>query len=1443
MASAAQGRIELLGTLDASAARRSDASLGEGDAGRVSLKATGAGGQLVLSRRLANGMLAGAQLRGAGGSSDGDQGGRLSVDVDTMPSADGLARTAVAGGMTGQIALRVRNGDLALSESITAQSIALSADAGRLTLGGNGALTLDARALTGGVVQLAAGRDLVLAEGTRIDARSTRGGAHGGDVLLASSEGRVRLAAGAQVDAGGEQAQDGRIVLRAPRDDAQPSVGIDALQTQNLKAGEVALEAVHVYTQVDRVAAAPDGDPGTLAQATVRADNNAFMASRAAVLASLGVSSAESSSGRVSLRAGTEIRSDGELSVSDDWVFAGTAAQPNRDRPGGDAGFLTLRAAGSLLLSGSLSDGFTAAGALGANTHAWSYRLVGGADLTAANPMAVRDLASAVEETGHIAIDARKLVRTGAGSIELAAGRDVVFGAGDEGTPAAMAYVAGRRLSGSDALLARLFQGQLATPTFSEGGGRLDVRAARDVVAPEATQLVGNWLWRSGLPSPRSGEAGLYAASSQLAWWTQTASFNQTLGSFGGGNLSVNAGRDVVNLQAMTPSAGWADSRTAATATLHTLAGGDLSVDAGRDLRGGQFLIGTGVGRLRAGGTIGAATQNLLVQTPILALLDGQWRVTARNELQVLGAFDPTAVSASAGQGRASLSPYFYTWGATAGLRLGANAGIVSVTAGLGEDQIRGYGLDADTSNVGVAMQVLPASMQVTAAAGDINLDGLGAAVMFPSASGRLKLWSGTDVRLGSTGAAQLAMSDSPPSLWAPPSAPVTRVNNPITDSLVPNTLADLLPLTSLHANDPDPVQIHAEGSLQITGASLQSSALLVPKPAQLSAGLDVLGLSLRAQNLGTSDTTRVQAGRNVLAGVYGNIEGVGPGRLEVSAGGGVDLGASGGLSTTGNLRNPSLPAQGADIRVTAATHGVLDLTAFNDAYLQPAAMGGSARYEAYRTALVAAVGATLKLSGLSFEQAWAHFESFAPDARAAVGQQVLAAEFGAVYLAQADTSAASVRATLNAAFDLHKAQLLQAGERALAAGTSLTLPGREVLQGDALKSYLAAIRALSFGGLDLDSTVAARAAALATVQSGWREAVAESLGGTAADFAARAARNPQDPVVLGYQAAINQFSGQTFDNYRQRVLASEAASTGATASQFGRLSLPMRLALFDQGFQAADLAGAGSFASQPLWPGTTPLFSYAGSLDMTQSSIITSRGGNISLVNAGGPINVGLKETARASNLPKGVIALGGGDIFGYARSDFQVNTQRVFIVGTGNMTIWSSSGDIDSGRGANTAVAAPPLAARRSVDGTVFEVPATTTGSGLGILANAKGQLGGTIGLYPALGEILALDAFIRAPSVVLGSTVKGADNLISASIGGAAAPVSAPSLSVAAPPPSNDNRSRTSPLDTQAQEARRTQSLLTVELLGLGAAPEGENCDEKDRVNGKCPEPAKK
>ncbi|CAD5371269.1 hypothetical protein RA210_U150001 [Rubrivivax sp. A210] len=1395
----------------------------------------------------------GATLPAQAGAAATARGGRLEIDVASLADADALLRLAGAGGATRSFALRQRSGDLALSGQLQAEDIRIAADAGSLALAG---ATLDARAPGGGVVQLAAAGDLRLDGTSRILAGSSRAGAQGGDVLLASGSnnrsGLVALAADAVVDAQGDSAADGRIVLRAARGADNASVAVDALNTANLRAGEVDIEAVRRYSTVTvgsetrAIATIAAGNSlisgvgaaraATLGQTTLRNDSAAFMAAAAAINRALGLTAADS--GRVQLRAGVEVQAAGNLNVAADWAL-------NADRPGGDAGFLTLRAAGNLSVNGSISDGFASAAttaALNDNARSWSLRLAAGADLAAAHPLATRDFSAGAAETGNLNIAAGRLLRTGAGSITLAAGRDIVFGAGNANTAPGLAYVAGRKTADLAPVLTSLFAPQAAKPAFTEQGGRLELRAARDISAFESTQLVNNWLWRSGLQSTRAGEEGLYANGAQLAWWAEFSRFRQTLGSFGGGALSASAGRDVRNLQAMLPSAGWADSRVMATAGLHTLGGADLEVRAGRDLLGGQFLVAAGAGRIDAGRSIVAAGGNLGIADPVLAQMDGgRWQLQARNGLQLVGSFNPTAAPASAADNRANVSGFFYGWGDDAALVLRANAGTLSLTGGLSASQTTRYGLQGGVETPDY-FRVLPATLRAQALGGDLQLLGAetAGALLFPSARGQLDLWAAGALRLGGSGnTPNFAMADSDPALWPDASRPAGRTASLLAGltGLVSNTLADTQPRQALHSGDSEPARLHAGGSISMSG----DATLLLAKPARLDAGDDIVNLRLVGQNLAAGDTTTVTAGRNLLAGLQGLIAIGGPGALEVNAGRGIDLGASGGIVTSGNQRNARLPTQGADIRVAAATRGVLDLAQFAATYLDGVdganGLDGNTTPR-YRDALTRFMRAALASPTLDYDSAWAQFQALPAAEQARFGEQVLAAEFGRLYLAATPPDAAQMSAALRSGFERRKAQVLEAGTKALAGGGALVLPGRESLAGAALADYLAELRGLDFGRLDIDSTLQARVASRAAVYDGWRDAVAARLGGSAAALEAMAAADPAAPAALAWRGALAQRSGAFFEAYRQQVLETETASAAAAASLFGRRSLPLRLALFDQGFAVATLALAGSFTPQPVWPGQTPVIAYSGTLEMTQSAVLSERGGDIRIVNPGGGISVGLKESG-ANAGPKGVIALGGGQVYGFARDDFQVNTQRVFIVGEGNMNIWSSRGDIDSGRGANTAVAAPPLAARRSADGVVFEVPATTTGSGLGILEDARGRRLGTIGLYPAFGEILALDAFIRAPSVVLGSTIKGADNLQAAAVGGAVAAVGAPALAVAAPPATAQKTEGEGAASgaTQTAQARQRQSLLTVELLGVGE----EACSDKDEREGKCNRPA--
>lgn len=1346
-----RGGVELMGQIDAGVARRADGRRGEGDGGRITVTAAGEGGRLLLGDA--------ARLAAAGGHRGSDRGGQIALDLRTLDDAAPLLAAIAEGGVDGGVSLRVREGDLVVADDLRASRIEFAADAGALRIDG---AVLDARAADGGLVRLAARDDLTLGAGSRIDVSAERAGARGGELLAASRDGAVRVAPGAVVEA-----DDGRITLRAGRTADGRGLAVAPLDPAALRAAEVVLEAVHVYDGIASIRSGASSG-STLGMATVAADNAAFAATAPDALAALGVGTQDVA--RFSLRAGVEVRSPADLTLASAWNLAG-------ERPGGHAGALTLLAAGTLTLAQSLNDGFLTAApgaALLADGQSWSLRLVGGADLDAADPLATR-----ADSAGDLRLAANVRVRTGAGSIEMAAARDLLFGG--SGNSAAAAYVAGAPLAEAAGVLDALFSRQAAKPQLTGGGLRLEVQAGRDIVAPEAGQLVNNWLWRSGLIPPTGADAGLYAGASQLAWWPEFGAFAQTLGAFGGAALRAQAGRDIVNLQAMLPTAGWADDRDPAAAALQVRGGGDLEVQAGRDLLGGQFLVAGGQARLSAGRHIAAAQGNFGLADVLLAQMNGgRHALQARLGLSIGGTLNPTAAPPLAQ--RANLSRYFYTWGDDAGLELRAAAGALVLDV---PTVSSGFGLASATALQG-ALRVLPPSLAAYATGGALRMLGTQSAMLFPDAGADLRLWAGADLRLGIGSNTVFAMSDSDPALWPgfrQPEVLGTLLTN--SDSLVANALADALPRAAVHARALQPVSpigLHAGGSLLGEGLS----TWVMPKPATLTAGLDILNLRLLGQNLGPDDRTEIAAGRNLLAGLQGYVELGGPGTLDLRAGRDVNLGSSRGLVTIGNLKSAVLPPAGASIRLAAATAGVLDLAEM-DRWRRD-----DTQVQALLTRLVQD---RLGAPGLDTAAAWRAFQDFSADTQAELGRRILADAFRRSYLDTPAATVDSVAAALREGFERRKRDLLAAGEAALNSQGVLVLPGRERLSGGELAAYLERVRALSFDGLDLDATVAARVASLNGVREGWQALVAAGRD------------SPTD-----------------LDRYREQVLERETAAAASAASDFGRLALPMRLALLDQGFRVAELAGVGSFVAQPPWPGA-PLIRHTGALDMTQSAVITERGGDIALVNPGGAINVGLKDAG--GDGPKGVIALGGGNVYGYARDDFQVNVQRVFVVGRGDMAIWSSAGDIDSGRGANTAIAAPPLAPRRSADGVVFEIPATTTGSGLGIVPDAEGRVDGRIGLYPAFGEILALDAFIRAPRIELGATVRGADNLGGGSVSGAAAVVAAPPATVSSPPPVNPEGRGTTGPETAAAEsgARERQSLLTVELLGIGP---GEPCE---------------
>jgi len=1300
---AQQGAIKVDGVIGVAA------QAGGGNAGQLAFSAAGTNGTLDLGSA--------AVLEGGAGA--GGKGGTVIADLQALPDntsvstdgLDGLARAARD--FTHKFDLRVRTGDVALAaQQLKAETVSIAADAGSLMVNS----TIDASAPQGGVVQLAARDDVTLGAGGRILANSTRAGANGGDVLLASTTGFVNLASGSEINAGGDDAQDGRVVLRAARGASTVNV---APINGTITAGEVSIEAVKTYTGFTSLKTGATSG-AALGQDAIAGDNTAFMANKDAILASLGVASDT----RFHLRPGVQVDAAGDFTVTNDWNLYSAS------RPGGEPGFLTLRAAGNLNINGTISDGFNgvARNSVLQPGDAWSLRLAAGADLGAANPLAVnRNL------TGDLTVAGGKLLRTTSGSIELAAGRDIVLG----GTTAAPATV---MVTGTPSPLDPAIAADFTTPAnavFTARGGRLAANAGRDLKSPVSDQtLVNNWFWRSG----RLNSAGQFSSSS-LAWWSRFDLFRHGFGSFGGGNIALSAGQNIQDVSAVAPSSARMASLTPDISKLVIENGGDIEVSAGGNIAGGTFFAGRGQGSLKAGGAITTGTvlnTTIGALAPVLAVIDGGWTVRARSDAAITAAFNPTIMVPN----RNNTGSFFYTYGADAHLDVTSTAGDFvwrNVTAaGLNSLGALPAGTAEDLGSfisdpIKPTPYIAPPKVRIAAHAGDISLDGnsenpLGIS-LYPSATGNLELYAGGDIALNTS----LRVMDNPPASLASVTNPVFNPTTPRVLGLVGNTIGyeiNKLVFTDLHAGDNDPLRIYAQGSLAV----VDGKKIISPKQTVITAGLDITNLSLFGQHHRADDVTLISAGRNFLndtvQGTNGLISLAGPGTLDIGAGRQLNLGASAGVETVGNLYNTTLPSTGASVKLAAGLDASLDtagLVGFLNTYL---AASGAPSGANYRDDLINYVKQTLKQGdGVSYSYADALnlLQGFSAEGQIAFVKMLLAQEFARTYLA----------------------------------------PG---------KAYAAS----------------------------WAQAAADA--GVAPDV----------------------YAGKTFERMRDDILFNElklagiagSAAKGAAAKEAG----------YAPGYKAIELASYGA------------PFGFIGNIDLIESKVQTKSGGGIRFFAPGGGVNVGL--SADVSSVvgqakpadQRGVVAFAGGDIQAFMDRDFLVNAQKVFVIGKGDILLWSSNGNIDSGKGSNNTVTVPPLVPKiNPTDGSIsFELPPLATGSGIGILAASDSDASGTAFLFAPRGEVIALDAFIRAPSVFFDpEKIRGADNVIGVS----ANPVSAPAVAGVAGLGSTSNPNEAQSTGNQAPKTgeREKSSILTVEVLAMGdgsaSVEDAEDGDDSD------------
>jgi hypothetical protein len=243
--------------------------------------------------------------------------------------------------------------------------------------------------------------------------------------------------------------------------------------------------------------------------------------------------------------------------------------------------------------------------------------------------------------------------------------------------------------------------------------------------------------------------------------------------------------------------------------------------------------------------------------------------------------------------------------------------------------------------------------------------------------------------------------------------------------------------------------------------------------------------------------------------------------------------------------------------------------------------------------------------------------------------------------------------------------------------------------------------------------------------------------------------------------AAFDKLPSEVRAALCQAVLLAEVRAGGRAAAAPGKGHND-----YTRSFTALETMFPGSTATKD---GDSTANPYKGDISLLFSKVYTHSGGDISFVAPGGAVNVGLAQPPAAFGLTKqpselGIVAQRTGNISSVSYGDFLVNESRVFAADGGNILVWSTQGNIDAGRGAKTAISAPPPTVTVGPDGKVTTVfPAALTGSGIQALATSADTKPGDVDLFAPRGVVNAGDAGIVAGNLTIGATaVLGRDNI---------------------------------------------------------------------------------
>ena len=1472
------------------------AAAGGGNAGLISLKA--ANGTVAFEGSL------------AGNAGQGGRSGSISVDLRQLPSTSAL--TALnEGGFLQSRDLRVRSGDVLVQGTNSANQFRLAADAGNITVSGtvnaagrtggmivlaaNGSLTvLPGAVLTaagqqfsssgkGGSITLEAGtqRNGIVSPTAQLDLQA-------GSLLDLSV---ANFAAGSAITPGSSAFRGqftGTVHLRAPRNAAGTDLALRPLDATIRQASSLLVEGYRVY---DLTNAAPGGSGTITAAQRTAIDNDGIAFLGAAGTTTAGYTALQNRlltnnaglSSILVLAPGAEVISrtgsltlgNANTTATNDWNLA-----PNRYGPKSAPGVLTLRAPGDLVFLNSLSDGFSGGSSLWLaplmtqnpllpiNTQSWSYRLTAGADLDSAAAGATLPISVLGTDRGSLLLGKNygnatfnnvnglsgltsaainngnrlQTIRTGSGGIDIHAGRDIrflntfasIYTAGTQVANATTLFTPGDfglpvlNVPAVNLLPTQLgAQQQLYPAQYAMSGGSVALQAAMDIarytlsgttlIDDASRQLPTSWLYRRGYVDPltgRFGQTGTVVSGNTLVndpaasttWWVDYSNFFQSVGALGGGDIALTAGRDVRNVDASSVTNARAAMGFPDASRLVELGGGNVSVRAGSDILGGTYYVERGLGKLEAGASItleATRVGDVAVYNPrspssgITGLQNSQ--PFTNPDVTTPEAWLPTTLFV--GKGGFDLS-------ARQDVLLGPVANPFLISSGIGNKYWYKtyFSTYAPETYVNVSSLTGSITHRMEATYGEKT-----------APQPLLQAW--IESHFSSNGTDPGTVFNRQPWLRV---AEGNATAFTTSAGLMPGTLR-----STSFAGD-----IRIVGRMNLSPSSTGSLELAA---AGAFIGLNRSGTSFDATS-GITSPQFTSATINLSDAPPSSLPGIlrpiayhsfAPLRTSNS---GITLPLAG---STASGDAPFLSGFDTFFSESGSYTGAFAVTQTKQALHAPGPLHSGDPNP------VRVYGLAGDISGLTL---------FSPKlTRMTAGQDITDI---ALYLQNVGDRDISIISAGRDILPYNPSSALRTAASQSADGGAPSLPA--ALLGD-----------LQIGGPGALEILAGRKITLGAAPGridGTGDGISSIgnlrnpfLPGTGANLIVAAGLGPLTSLsdsAIDFETFYNQ-SVRGGDGQKYLAELGEGGFDDLTPEGRAQLSLEVFYRILrDAGTNYNDPTSPGfrSYAT-----GTTAINTLFGGLSgegnilLSSRSLRTRSGGNIGIIAPAGGLELG--TSLGSGTAPPGIVTETGGDISIFARDSVDIGVLRIFTLRGGDITIWSSEGDIAAGSSSKTVASAPPTRVvidPQSAD-VATDLAGLSTGGGIGVLATVQNIEPGNVSLIAPLGAVDAGDAGIRSAGnlSIAAATVLNAGNIAVAgtSAGAPAAPAAAPAVSTPAPAPppasaSNTGAETTSAANrsSQAQTAaiEVAPSEITVEVLGYGGAqsdPVPTTVDEED------------